>query len=346
MKQHPTTDFPPTHDELKVHEQQPARHAATAIPRERDALRAAQLYYLQHLTMESIARELRVSRSTVSRLLGLARRTGLVNIEINATGDRTPVLVRELERIYELQVFVVPTDGSLSDGEILERVASHAAHVLSTLISSGMTVGVAWGSTVQAMSTALTRKPTHDTVIVQLNGAANPQTTGLTYASDILQRFGTAFTARVEQFPVPAFFDRAATREAMWREGSVQRVLKIQRTMSLAVFGLGATASAVPSQVYRGGYLTHEEDRTLRQSGVVGDVATRFFDASGSDEGIEINERATGPSLQTLREVPRRLCVVSGRGKLTALRGALAGGLVTDLVLDEGTARELLSSPA
>ena len=345
MKQHLTSDFPPAPGAQNVHVKHPAHHPGPVVPRERDALRAAQLYYLQHLTMESIARELGVSRSTVSRLLGMARRTGLVNIEINATGDRTPVLVRELERTYGLQVFVVPTDGSLSDSEVLERVSSHAAHVLSTLISSGMTVGVAWGSTVQALSTSLTRKPTHDTVIVQLNGAANPQTTGLTYASDILQRFGAAFTARVEQFPVPAFFDRASTREAMWREGSVQRVLKIQRNMTLAVFSLGATAAAVPSQVYRGGYLTHEEDRALRERGVVGDVATMFFDANGSDEGIEINERATGPSLQTLREVPRRLCVVSGRGKLPALRGALAGGLVTDLVLDEGTALELLNSP-
>ena len=346
MKQHPSTDVSTPSGAINVHPGSSHGPAAPAVPRERDALRAAQLYYLQDLTMEKIANELRVSRSTVSRLLAHARRTGLVNIEINAVGDKTPVLVRELERTYGIQIVVVPTDGSLSEREILDRVASHAAHALTSLISSGMTVGVAWGSTVQALSNALNRKPTHDTVIVQLNGAANPQTTGLTYASDILQRFGAAFTARVEQFPVPAFFDRASTREAMWREGSVQRVLNIQERMGLAVFSLGATASAVPSQVHRGGYLTPEEDQALRDRGVVGDVATMFFDAHGNDEGIEINERATGPTLESLRRVPRRLCVVSGRGKLTALRAALAGGLITDLVLDEGTALELLNSPA
>jgi DNA-binding transcriptional regulator LsrR (DeoR family) len=39
--------------------------------------------------------------------------------------------------------------------------------------------------------------------------------------------------------------------------------------------------------------------------------------------------------------VPRRLCVVSGVSKLASLRGALAAGLVTDLVVDEAVARAL-----
>ena len=38
------------------------------------------MYYLQDLTMDAIARELRTSRSTVSRLLSSARDSGLVQI--------------------------------------------------------------------------------------------------------------------------------------------------------------------------------------------------------------------------------------------------------------------------
>jgi DNA-binding transcriptional regulator LsrR (DeoR family) len=37
----------------------------------------------------------------------------------------------------------------------------------------------------------------------------------------------------------------------------------------------------------------------------------------------------------------RRCCVVSGVSKVASLRGALAAGLVTDLVIDEETARAL-----
>jgi DNA-binding transcriptional regulator LsrR (DeoR family) len=59
----------------------------TASTRAQDALRAAQLYYLQDLTMEAIAQELHTSRSSVSRLLGYARESGLVDIQVRSPHD-------------------------------------------------------------------------------------------------------------------------------------------------------------------------------------------------------------------------------------------------------------------
>ncbi|MCW4464822.1 sugar-binding transcriptional regulator [Glutamicibacter sp. MNS18] len=292
--------------------------------------------------METIARELGTSRSTVSRLLAYAKRTGMVSVEINPAANISVMAGTQLSERHGIGVQVVPTDGSLDDAQVLQRVAAHAAYVLGTMVSSSMVVGVAWGSTMQALSAALGTHPTHDTVIVQLNGAANPVTSGVGYASEILSRFGQAFTARTEQFPVPAFFDRAATREAMWQETSVKRVLKVQRDMNLAVFSVGAADAEVVSQVYRGGYLRESDAAHLQAVGVVGDVATVFFDAQGRSENIDINSRSTGPALDALRQVPSRLCVVAGRSKISAVRGALAGGLITDLIIDEGAALALL----
>ncbi|MGZ4662253.1 MAG: sugar-binding domain-containing protein, partial [Arthrobacter sp.] len=74
----------------------------------------------------------------------------------------------------------------------------------------------------------------------------------------------------------------------------------------------------------------------------VGDVATVFFRDDGSSDGIVLNERSTGPSLAQLRQVRRRICVVSGVSKINGLRGALAARLATDLILDEATARRLV----
>ncbi|WP_345469145.1 sugar-binding transcriptional regulator [Glutamicibacter ectropisis] len=311
-------------------------------PKAKDALRAAQLYYLQDMKMEVIARELGTSRSTVSRLLTHAKRTGMVSISITPSANMSALLGNQLAEHYGVNFYVVPTDGSMDDSELLVRVSAHAAYLLGDIVSSSMTVGVAWGSTMQAVSAALSSHPTHDTKIVQLNGAANPVSSGVGYASDILTRFGQAFTARTEQFPVPAFFDRASTRDAMWQETSIQRVLKVQQEMNLAIFSLGSAGSTVISQVYRGGYLTKDETQELREMGVVGDVATVFFDKDGNSSSIALNSRSTGPTLDSLRKVPTRFCVVAGRGKLAAVRGALQGGLITDLVIDEGTALALL----
>ena len=103
--------------------------------------------------------------------------------------------------------------------------------------------------------------------------------------------------------------------------------------------------SRVPSHVYSGGYLEPAELDELADEGVVGDVATVFYRADGSSDGIALNDRATGPSLDLLRGIPRRLCIVSGVSKLASLRGALAAHIATDLIVDEATARALVPLP-
>ncbi|MBN9194716.1 MAG: sugar-binding transcriptional regulator, partial [Microbacterium sp.] len=110
----------------------------------------------------------------------------------------------------------------------------------------------------------------------------------------------------------------------------------------LVVFSVGAADAGVPSHVYSGGYLDAADLAALRRDGVAGDVATVFYRADGSSTGIVMNERSTGPTFATLRRTPRRLCVVAGEAKVAALRGAIAAGLVTDLVVDEPTAHALL----
>ncbi|AJT40997.1 sugar-binding transcriptional regulator [Psychromicrobium lacuslunae] len=311
-----------------------------------DSLRAAQMYYLQDQTMDAIAHELHTSRSTVSRLLSAARNSGLVQIQIRSPRERTPELEREIRKRFGVDAHVVPVPDTLNEGEVLERVALQAARTITPLVDSNAIIGVAWGSTLSAVSRHLRQKSTHDCTIVQLNGAGNTRTSGITYASEILRRFGQAYSAKVEQFPVPAFFDRPETRVAMWQERSVQRVLRLQERMTMTVFGVGSTDADVPSHVYTGGYLDETDLDELAASSVVGDVATVFFRADGSDNGIALNARSSGPPLALLRNVRRRICVVSGVSKINGLRGALAAGLATELILDEATARRLVEDSA
>lgn len=305
------------------------------------ALTAARLYYLQDQTMDVIAEELGTSRSSVSRLLGFAREVGLVDIRINSPLERASVLEQELHDRFHIAAHVVPMPESVTEVERLERVALTAGRLLTQYIESNMIVGVAWGSTVSAVSRELGQKETHGTTIVQLNGAGNTLTSGVEYSSDILQRFGRAFGAQVQQFPVPAFFDDPLTRQAMWRERSTLRVLDLQSKMDIAVFSVGSPSAEVPSRVYVGGYLGRDDYRSLRDDRAIGDVATVFFRSDGTWQDIALNARATGPGLDRLRRVPRRFCVVAGAQKLPSLHAAISARLVTDVVMDEGLARQL-----
>lgn len=313
------------------------------VPGERtsEALRAAHLYYIQNLTMDAIARELQISRSSVSRLISFARDSGLVEIRLHSPVDQLTNLQQQLFERFRLTAHIVPAGDAATEIDRLERVALSAARILTDFVDSTMVLGVAWGSTIASVSRHLTRKPVRNVQVVQLNGAGNAHTSGLVYASEIIGRFGSAFGATVQQFPVPAFFDYPATKDALWRERSTARVLAVQGRMDIALFGIGSPDAAVPSHVYAGGYLDHNDYESLAASGVVGDIATMFFRADGSCHGIPLNARSSGPDFPVLMKTPRRIAVVSGQAKLPALRGAVATGVITDLVVDEITAAQL-----
>lgn len=308
------------------------------------ALHAAQLYYVRDLKMEAIAHSMNMSRSSVSRLLSYARHTGLVDIRIKPPADGIAKLQHQIRLRDRAVAYIIPSHPKMSAIERGVRVARHAGRIIPGLVEPSMVVGVAWGTTIVGVSRHLNERHLADVSIVQLNGAAYPENFGIGFVGEILDRFAGAFAARAEPLPVPAFFDDPQTRSAMWRERSVSRVLALQERMDIAVFGVGDPQSDVPGHVYRGGYLDEADRATLQAEGVVGDVATVFLRADGSHEGISLNGRSSGPDLEVLRRTPRRVCVVSDPSRIPALRAALAADLITDLIIDEQSARELVST--
>ncbi|GAA4190783.1 sugar-binding transcriptional regulator [Gryllotalpicola kribbensis] len=307
-----------------------------------EALTAANLYYLQDLTMEAIADEMHTSRSSVSRLLSYARQSGLVTITVRSPEESVPSLQKEVDERFGIASLIVPVPANVSEIDRLERVAIVAARSLDRFIDSSMTVGIAWGTTISAVSRHLVPRKLHSVEIVQLNGAGNQYTTGVVYASELLRRFGEAFSAVTHEFPVPALFDHPRTRELMWQERSIRHILEIQHRMEVAVFGLGAPFSDVPGHVYSGGYLNAADYKALDAAKVVGDIATVFFREDGTWNDIPLNRRASGPDVSLIKRTARRVCIVAGRSKVRSLHGALNAGLITDLIIDEATAFALL----
>ncbi len=300
---------------------------------------AAVRYYLQHETMDAIGRQLRMSRSSVSRLLSRARETGLVQITVAAS---TPGSQTARRLAAELGVRVhLASAGDASPTERLDRVSRLAASLLQRTVRDHQVVGAAWGVTVSRVVQHLAPTPRRGVTVVQLNGGSHGQAPDSPQVGALLASLGAALDAPVVPFPVPAFFDYAATRQAMWRERSVRQVLDLQRRADLAVFGVGCFHGAVPSHVYAGGYLDADELARLEAEGAVGDVCTVLLREDGSWADIPGNDRATGLSPDDLRQVPTRVCVVADPLRVPALTGALRAQVVTDLVCDDATAAAL-----
>lgn len=309
-----------------------------------EAIRAAKMYYYHNMTTEAIARELNVSRSTVSRLLAFAHQEGLVDVRIIDPFEHPQVLEKKILDAFKIQrVHVVPVSEISGEAEWLNRVAQYTASYLNTIIHSNMIIGIAWGTTTSAIARHLLPKATHNTQIIQLNGAGNTQTMGIEYASEILVRFAQNYQARAHLFPVLTFFDKAATKKALWGESSIKRLLDLQNQVDLLLYSIGALNSGILSHVYSGGYLRPNDIAELKRCNIAGDIATVFFREDGSYDGIEINDRTSGPNLDLFKK-KYGICVISGLAKVRGLHAALRGGLMSELIVDEPTARKLVET--
>lgn len=304
---------------------------------------AASRYYVHAETMETIAHHLKISRSTVSRLLKEARDTGLVRISLaDHQGSASP-LSTSLSQRFGVRVHMVSVRENANEKVRMERVARMAGQLLTEVVEDHDVIGVAWGVTLSNVVRYLGRRPLVEATVVQVNGSANQHDSGLPYIGEIMQSFGDAFDARAVLFPVPAFFDQTEAKSVLWRERSIQQVLRLRDQVDIAVFGVGALKARVPSHVYSAGYMDPAEMEQLLSEGVVGDVCTVLLREDGSYADIAYNERATGPTPAELARVPRRICVVADPSRAPALIGALRAGTATDLVLDDGTARAVLN---
>ena len=309
-----------------------------------DALKVARMYYYQNMTSEAIAHELNVSRSTVSRLLTYAREQGLVNIQIVDPNEHPQQLEKKIVEQFKIKrAHVVPVSGIAGESEWLVRVVQYAANYLNSLFDSNMVMGIAWGTTISAVASHLQPKATHDSQIIQLNGAGNTQSMGIEYASEIMVRFAQNYQATANLFPVPTFFDFAATKAALWKERSIRRLLDLQNQADLLLYSIGAINAGVPSHVYSAGYLERSDFQELKRLRLAGDIATVFFREDGSFDNIPINERTSGPDLKLFQR-KHGICVVSGLGKVKGLTAALKGGLISELIIDEPTARNLVEN--
>ncbi len=309
-----------------------------------DALKVARMYYHLGLTTTEIAKRLAVARPTVSRLLGWARSNGLVEFRILDHRERQLDLESRLERGFGVQdVKVVPAHPSTDVASRQQAVAAFTAHYLNSLLEPGAKLALAWGATVSLLATKLIPKPLPGIDVIQMNGSGNSGL-GITYASDIVTAFSENYGARPHLLPIPAYFDDPATKEAMFRERSIARTRALAAEADIAIFSIGVPDA--DSYVYRAGYVEQAELDALRGQGVVGDIATVFFREDGSYDDIAMNGRSSGPDLASLASHRHAVCLVAGENKIPGVVGALRGGFLNTLVIDEPTAEALLAQAA
>jgi len=303
----------------------------------------ATLYYEENLTQDEIARRLRVSRSSVSRLLARSRELGLVDIVVHHPLQTSGELRQELITRYGLDDALVLIESSPQE-YVLDRLGALAARYIDRQLADGMTVGISWGTSMLRVVTAAHPVSRRRLNVVQLMGsisANSPDVDG----PEIARRFAALYGARCYYLHAPLLVSSPAVRDALLSERGMQETIAMMGQMDMALVGVGA-ASVSGSGLVRAGYLNEQELAALRAQGAVGDVSGYFLDQAGNVCPLELHERLVAVPLELLRRTPRVIAVAAGSAKAAALLAAVRSGLVHTVITDEACAKDMLALSA
>jgi deoxyribonucleoside regulator len=303
----------------------------------------ASLYYKLHQSQAEIAGRLGVSSSKVSRLLKEAWDRGIIEVQVRTPIPRDFVLEQELIGRYGLRdAYVLETKPGVDDRGLLEATGQLAASYLNRVIpmlAPGSSIGVAWGTGVQATVNALPNNVGQKIDVVQLMGGVGALVVD---GPDLARIVATKLGGRHYDLHAPVLVERPEVRAVFLNEPAVSEGIRRAQAVKLAITGIGAVDDKA-SSFLRAGLFTVSDLAALRRSGVVGEMVGRFFDAQGRDDGIEINQRIIGIELSDLRRIPQVLAVARGIAKAPSIRGALNGKFLNVLATDDVTARAILS---
>ena len=305
-----------------------------------EVARAAWLYYHEDLTQAEIARELSVSRSTVTRLLQRAKTEGLVRISLNVASG-TFKAERDLEHVYGLEkVRIVPNS---DDDATQKRWLGHvAAELMVSMVADGSIVAVSWGTTLLAVTEALVgQNPIAGAQIVALVGGLHNAEMG-TDTNEVAKQLGQYFNVPARPLLAPIYVQDEATALGLANEPGIRDARELARKASIVIFSLGAMHEE--TTMFKLGHITSEQKEFLQDHGAVGDIACRWIDRNGAPVKLPPSINPVGISLEDIKKIPRRLAVAGGAFKQEAVLAGLRGGFFTILVTDERTAASLLEN--
>ena len=301
---------------------------------------AAWLYYVDELTQKEIANRLGTSRVTVIKLLAEAKERGLVKIEIDTAIASHVALSRQMAEHFGLEeALVIP---SLDGTDDLHRLGRAASIMLLGKLKEGETLAVAWGRTVEAAAQSV---PSHtrlkDITVSQL--VASPDGMASDFSPELCSSLlANRLGAKCVNILAPAIVSNADVKASLMAEPSIAAQFEVIRNASTALFGVGEFGAG--STIATHNLHQAETLKAVENDGAVAVIMGLFIDADGEEVRSPVHDRLIGASIDTLKTIPRRICVAGGLQKAAAIRGTLRGQLVTHLVIDERTAQNILDS--
>ena len=300
---------------------------------------AAKMYYFEGRSQEEISKMIHLSRPSVSRLLNDCIKEGIVQIYIDEVSSYGIRLADQIKERYALKhVIVVPQSHSTESAK--EKVGQAAAFYLKSILTSGMLVGISWGSTVFNTINNIKQDINLKCDVIELIGGRENQTQD-TDANMMALKLAKTLNGNCYLLQAPFMVQSKVLHDLLLEEPHIKSHFEMIQRTNIALVGLGSTHPELSAQ-FRSGHISMRDTEKLMKEGVVGDVCGSYIDIEGDICNSALNERMIAVSLEHLRAIPTVIGVAAGEQKAEIITAALRGKYIDTLITDESAAIRVL----
>lgn len=300
----------------------------------------AQMYYIDGLKQEDIAKQLQISRSLISMILTEAKEVGIIEINIRNPLLNNEDLANEIKSLFGLsECVIVPT--AVQDSNTLRKlIAQRTTDIFNTEIQNGDTVGLDWGRTCyEFVSYYKPDQLLKGTSIIPLIGGSN-QNAPYFQLNEMVRLFAEKLNGSPYFIHAPALTSSYDEQELFLKSPSMQAILEKWDHVDIVVASIGTLPDlSIDRETYAGEYEIFEK---LRNEAAVGDICARYFNLNGEFIEDEDTDRIIAIPLKGLQNAKKVIGLASGLEKERSVLGALRTGILDVFVSDEQTAKAVL----
>ena len=304
-------------------------------------IRAAELYYEKRYSQSEIARLLDCSRSTVSRLITEAVESGIVQINIRRPVEKNQSLADAIKATFKMKEVIVVSGGNSSE-QAFRNVAYAAVEFISHILHDNMIIGISWGVTLSYIVQELAEHSFEykGIEVIQLMGGlgvGDPAIDG----PELAQKMANSLGGSYRYIQAPAVLKTPELARNIMEEKYILETLKRAEQANMIISSVGSMMDNL-SSMERSGYINKEDRAGYQAEGAIGHSLARLIDEEGQELDNVFNRRIVGVSLDLLRKVNWSLGVGANPLKANVFLAAIKGHHFNVLVIDDGTAREIL----
>lgn len=299
----------------------------------------ANLYYNSELTQNEIAARLFTSRSKVSRMLKEAREYGIVEIHIREPWERNLAYEAQIMTEFHLKSVRVIKVKEVDERTGIQRMAEAASYYLESVVKQNMVVGISWGNTLYRIVKCISanNRKNIPITVVPIMGAANINSPEKD-ATDLAKDLASAYGGRYQYVYAPLFVKSKELKESLMQEENIRDVVDLARNADVILTSVGSIVHKSWNH-----YLSEKTLKILEAGGAVGHIGGHFYDIQGKELTTSLAERMIGIDLADIQRCKEVVCVAYGEGKAEAVMGAVRGGWVDNLIIDESCAQLLFT---